>query len=91
MLLSISLVFGLLIAWLAVTAVLIALLVVRALIGLREEDQLFIDPGEDRLLKEQREILTKMERLRPFLLGSLIGSIVLGVATLGLWVYQRLQ
>ncbi|MDA2912999.1 hypothetical protein MYX77_03390 [Acidobacteriia bacterium AH_259_A11_L15] len=90
MLLSLSLLMGLLVAWLAATAVLIVLAVIRAVIGLREEDQLFIIPGEERLLREQREIVAKLERLRPYLIGSLVASIVLGLATLGVLFYQQL-
>ncbi|MFQ5723719.1 MAG: hypothetical protein ACE5G6_04445 [Terriglobia bacterium] len=90
MLLSLSLLMGLLVAWLAATAVLIVLFVIRAVIGLREEDQLFINPGEERLLREQREIAAKLERLRPYLIGSLVASILLGLATLGVLFYQKL-
>ncbi len=81
---------GLLVAWLAATAVLIVLAVIRAVICLREEDQLFISPGEEQLLREQREIAAKLERLRPYLIGSLVASIVLGLATLGVLFYQQL-
>ena len=88
--LGVSLVFGLLIAWLAVTAVMIFFLVWRAVIGLREEDQLFIDPSEERLAREQREIVSKLERLRPYVIGSVTGSIVLAVVTFAVWVLQEL-
>ncbi len=90
MLLGFSLVFGLLIAWLAVTAVMIFFLVWRAVIGLGEEDQLFIDPGEERLAREQVEIVSKLERLRPYVIGSVTGSIVLAVVTFAVWVLQAL-
>ena len=90
MLLGVSLVFGLLIAWLAVTAVMIFFLVWRAVIGLREEDQLFIDPDEAHLAREQVEIVSKLERLRPYVIGSVAGSIVLAVVTFAVWVLQEL-
>ncbi|OFV81870.1 MAG: hypothetical protein A3D93_02160 [Acidobacteria bacterium RIFCSPHIGHO2_12_FULL_67_30] len=90
MLLSVSVVFVMLVAWLAVTALLIVLAIVRAVISLREEDQLYIDPGEEKLLAEQREIVAKLDRLRPYLIGSLVASVVLGLATFGLWVYRQL-
>ena len=90
MLLGFSLVFGLLIAWLVVTAVLIFFLVWRAVIGLREEDQLFIDPSEARLAREQKEIVSKLERLQPYVIWSLTGSIVLAVGTFAVWVLQAL-
>jgi len=90
MLLSVSLVFVMLVAWLGVTALLILLAIVRAVVSLREEDQLYIDPGEEKLLAEQREIVAKLDRLRPYLIGSLVASVVLGLATFGLWVYRQL-
>lgn len=91
MLLSVSLVFVMLVAWLGVTALLIVLAIVRAVISLREEDQLYIDPGEEKLLAEQREIVARLDRLRPYLIWSFVASVVLGLATFGLWVYRQLQ
>lgn len=91
MLLSVSLLVGMLLVWLVVTAVCIALGIYRAVIGLREEDQLFIDPGKERLLREQRELITKLERIRPYFIGSVLTAVVLGVATFALWVYQQLR
>jgi hypothetical protein len=91
MLLSVSLVFGMLIAWLAVTLVFIILCVYRALISLQEEDVLYIDPGEEKLLQEQKEVAAKIERLRPYLVGTLVLVIALGLVTFGLWVYQQLS
>ena len=35
------------VSWASVTVVLVALLIYRALIGMREEDQLFLASGED--------------------------------------------
>jgi hypothetical protein len=90
MLLSISLVFGMLIAWLVVTAIFIALWAYRAVLGLREDDVLFIDPGEDRQLKEQKELSAKLDRLRPILIGAFVLTVVLGLATLGIWIYLSL-
>jgi len=90
MLLSVSLLFGMLIAWLAVTLVFILLCIYRAVIGLREEDVLYIDPGEEKLLREQREVNLKIERLRPVLIGSFVVVVVLGLATFALWVIQQL-
>lgn len=91
MLLSVSLVFGMLIAWLVVTLVFIILCVYRALISLKEEDVLYIDPGEAKLLEEQKEVNARIERLRPVLTGALVMVILLGLVTFGLWVYQQLS
>ena len=90
MLLGLSLVFGMLIVWLAVTALWIILMIYRSFLSLREEDALFIDPGEERLLRDQKALIEKIDRLRPLLIGSLIASIVLGLATMGAVVYDKL-
>lgn len=91
MLLSISLVFGMLIVWLVVTAVFIVVWIYKALLGLREEDSLFIDPGEESQRRDQKEMFARMDRIRPIFLGTLIASLALGFVTFGLWVYQQLQ
>lgn len=91
MLLSVSLVFGMLIAWVVVTAVFIILCIYRAVVGLQEDDVLYIDPGEERQLAEQKAVSVKIDRLRPVLIGTLTLMILLGLATFGLWVYQQLS
>jgi len=91
MTIAVSLVFGMVLAWLAVTAVLIVLLIYRALLSSREEDQLFIDRGEAHLAREQQEIVKKLARLSPYVWTFFILAIVLGVAAFGLWVYQQLR
>ncbi|MCH8948520.1 MAG: hypothetical protein IH789_13010, partial [Acidobacteria bacterium] len=53
-------------------------------------NQLFIDPSEERLAREQREIVSKLERLQPYVIGSVTGSIVLAVVTFAVWVLQEL-
>jgi hypothetical protein len=90
MLLSISLLLGMLIAWLVVTAVFIGFWIYRAVIGLREDEMLYIDPGEESKRKDQQEMTAKIDRLRPFLIGSFVAVVVLGLVTAGLWVYRQL-
>lgn len=91
MLLAVSLLFGLLVVWLVVTAFCIVLAIYRAVIGLREKEQLFIELGEERLQREQKEIAARIEGLNPYILGSMILSAVLGVATFAYWVYLQLH
>lgn len=82
---------GMLVLWLVVAALTMGLWIYRAVLGLREEDALFIDPGEERLLKEQADLVGRIESLRPWLIAGIVASAVLGVATFGYWVYQRLS
>src|SRR5260370_23817 len=55
----------LLISWAAITVVLAILLAYRTLIGMKEDDQLFLDPAESSLESEQRQLLTKLARVSP--------------------------
>lgn len=91
MLLSLSLVLGMLIGWLAITAVCIAVAIYKAVIGLQEEEVLYIDPGEDRQRQEQAELASRLDRVGKLFWITLALSIVTGVATFGVWVYQRLS
>lgn len=91
MLMAVSLVMGLLVVWVAVTAVFFLIWIYQAMVGLHEEEQLFIDASEAHLAKEQEEVFQQMDRLRPYFLGSLVASVVLGVTTFGAWIFQQLS
>ena len=91
MLLGVSLVMGLVMTWMVVTAFLLIIWMWRAFVGLREDDVLFLDKAEAHLVREQREVIAKLDRLRPYFLVSLTASIVLAVTIFGAWVYQQLQ
>ncbi len=72
---------ALLITWGAITAVLAILVAYRTLIGMKEDDQLFLDPAESSLEAEQRELLTKLARLSPYIKGLSVasGAVLLGI------------
>lgn len=90
MLLGLSLVLGMLIVWLAVTAVCIAVAIYKAAIGLQEEEVLYIDPGEDRQRQEQAALASRLDRVGKLFWITLWLSIGTGVLTFGVWVYERL-
>jgi hypothetical protein len=84
-----SLVTGLAVLWVAITAVLAALLIYRALIGLKEDDQLFLSASESGLEKEQMEVQRRLARITPYtkILGAVSGILLICVASL--WAYQQ--
>ncbi|MFQ5817869.1 MAG: hypothetical protein ACE5H2_07935 [Terriglobia bacterium] len=90
MLLAISLLFGMLVGFLGVSALLLVLLVYRIRIGMREQGQLLLDPSEAHFEREQRQMVRRLERLRPYLWRVFIVWLVMGLATFGLWVWQAL-
>ena len=81
----------LLIAWGALTAVLIILLIYRSTLTMQEDDQLFLDEAESHMEQEQAEILSKVNKITPFIkaLGAVSGVMILLIA--GIFVYQGLN
>jgi hypothetical protein len=77
--------------WGAITVVFVALFIYRSLIGMKEDDQIFLDPLEAGLENEQREILIRIQRLSLYLRGFGIASAALLIVILGLAVYPALK
>jgi len=78
----------LLIAWGALTAALIALLIYRGTLTMQEDDQLFLGESESHMAQEQIEIMKKVNKLGPFvkILGTASAALILTIA--GVAVYQ---
>ncbi len=77
----------LLIAWVVVTLILISLVVYRAALTVREDDQIYINPIEEGRREEQRALTLKLDRLRGPIIGLVVVSVVLLLTTCGVWVY----
>ena len=79
------------VAWSAVTLVLVGLIIYRAVVGIHEENQIFLDRAEAALEKEQVETLKRIHAVDGFLKGTAILSGVLLLILAVLWVYQGLN
>src|SRR5690348_7144205 len=55
----------LLIVWAILTTILIILLIYRSTLTMREDDQLFLDDSGSHMEQEQKELLTKVNKLTP--------------------------
>jgi hypothetical protein len=86
--LVVSLLPALLISWSVITAILAGLVIYRSLVGMKEDDQLFLDPAEAQLEAEQRAILRQLTQLAPFVKGLTIASSGLLVLITGIWIYR---
>lgn len=81
----------LLIVWSIATVIFIALLIWRSLLSSHEDDQIFLDPSEAHLVKEQRELVGKIDMLGRPLLTTGITSGVLLLVMAGMVVYHGLK
>jgi hypothetical protein len=81
----------LLIAWGVVTAIFLALIAWRSVLSSHEDDQIFIDAAGEHMAREQRELITKINKLSPPILTSGITSGVLLLLMVGIFVYQGLK
>jgi hypothetical protein len=85
-----SVLYGLLIAWGAVTAELIRVLIYRSTLETHEEDQIFLGGGEEAMASERRVLVAKIEKLNRPIKTLVVVSGPLLVVTGGLWLWQRM-
>lgn len=84
-------VYGLLVAWGLVTAVLVIALIYRSTLSTHEEDQIFLGSGGDPMASEQRALVARIERLsRPITMLVVLSGSLLAV-TAGLWLWQTFK
>ena len=78
------------VTWASVTVILVGLLIYRALIGMREEDQLFLASGEEHQAREQQVLQARIASVNKFAvwLGVLSAVLLIGVATV--WVMENI-
>ena len=80
----------LLIVWGALTAVLIVLLIYRGTLNMHEDDQLFLDEAESHMMKEQQELIVRMNRITPWVRIFGTCSALLIVVIAGMFIYSHM-
>jgi hypothetical protein len=84
-------VYGLLVAWGVVTAVLVIALIYRSTLSTHEEDQIFLGSASDPMASEQRALVARIEKLsRPITMLVVLSGSLLAV-TAGLWLWQTFK
>jgi hypothetical protein len=84
----VSLLSALWVCWGSITVALAGVLIYRSLLAMKEEDQLFLDPAEWHLEREQRAILTQLHKLTPLIRRLAVVSAVLLALIAGIWIYR---
>jgi hypothetical protein len=78
----------LMISWIVITVVLVALVVYRGMLSVREDDQIFIGAAEQHHYREQVAIISRMSRLtKPIIALSVISGVLL-LASASVWMYS---
>lgn len=77
--------------WGVVTSVLVVLVVYRATLSSREDDQIIISQTEAHIAAEQKAIIDKVSALSRPIVALSVTSGVLLLASAGLWIYQGLK
>jgi hypothetical protein len=80
--------FCLCVAWGVVTLVLLVFALYRWGLSVREDDQLFIAPGEEHIAADQRVMFQKIAKTTTPIVTLSVLSGVLLIATVGLWLYE---
>src|SRR5580658_432146 len=78
----------LMISWGVITAFLVVLVVYRATLSSREDDQIFIDAAEQHHYQEQLLIIDRISRLTKPIIALAVVSGVLLLVSCGVWIYQ---
>jgi hypothetical protein len=80
--------YALLVAWGAVTAVLICVLIYRSTLETREGDQIFLDAAGESMASEQRALVARIDKLgRPITILIVLSSALL-LAVAGIWIWE---
>jgi len=81
----------LLVAWGAVTAVFIGLLIWRSLLTSHEDDQIFLDAASEHMAREQRELVARISSLsKPLMATGVLAALLLATAA-GMWLWEGLK
>ena len=77
----------LMISWVVITSTLAVVVIYRATLSSREDDQIFIDDAEQHHYQEQLEIIGRISRLTRPIIALAVVSAALLLATTSVWLY----
>jgi hypothetical protein len=72
--------------WTVVVGIYIVLLFIGSLVGLREEDTLYLSAGEAKMEAEQRQVQKRIGKLAPYKRGFAYGAIAMTVVLAATWI-----
>jgi hypothetical protein len=85
---SLSLIEIVAILWGTVTVIYFALFLYRSIVGLKEEDTLYLSAGEARMEAQQREVMKRITKLDSYSHKIGYTALALTVILAGMWVFS---
>jgi len=76
------------ICWGIVTALYLGLFLYRSIIGLHEEDTLYLSAGEAKLEAQQREVMKRINKLDGYSHRIGYAALALTLLLAGMWIYS---
>jgi hypothetical protein len=74
--------------WGAVTIVYLALFLFRSVVGMKEENNVYLSVGEEKLAAEQREVMKRITKLESYTHKVGYAALAMTVVLAGMWVYS---
>jgi len=74
--------------WGAVMIVYVALFLFRSVVGMKEENTVYLSVGEERLAAEQREVMKRITKLDSYTRKAGYAALAMTVVLAGMWVYS---
>ena len=88
---GLSLLTWLIVAWAVVTTVLVLLMIYRGMIGMHQEDQIFLSSSSRGFEAETAAADARAAKLQPYIRASIALSAVLAASVAGVWITQAIQ
>ena len=78
------------VVWGVLVSALIGLIIYRALLGVHEEDQIFLDKAEAALEQEQLDVVRRINRVDPYIRWLVVVSGAMLLIIGSVWIYKGL-
>ncbi|MEQ1886046.1 MAG: hypothetical protein ABL967_13360 [Bryobacteraceae bacterium] len=76
------------VVWAVVAAVYLLLFLYRSIVGMKEEDTLYLSAGESRMAEEQKDIMRQINRIEPVTRGFGWATLAMTILVAGAWGYS---
>ena len=74
--------------WGAVVIVYLALFLYRSVVGMKEEDTLYLSVGEERMAAAQKEVMKRIMKLESYTHKAGYAALAMSVILAGMWIYS---